>query len=95
MPILRVRVRVRPGSSRTAVRGRYGNEGSTLTVAVHAPPVDGAANEAVIKAVASAFEIRPARVTLVSGHQGRTKVLELEVESLTAAEDKLRELLDA
>jgi len=95
MPILRISVRVRPGSSRTAVRGRYGNEGSTLTVAVNAPPVDGAANEAVIRAVASAFDIRPARVSVVSGYQARTKVLELEVDDATVAEARLRGLLDA
>ncbi len=44
------------------------------------PPVDGAANEAVVKAVASALGLRPARVTVVSGHTARSKVLALVVD---------------
>jgi uncharacterized protein YggU (UPF0235/DUF167 family) len=60
------------------VGGSFGDTGS-LVVAVNAPPVDGAANEAVVKAVAAALGLRPRRVTVVSGHTARTKVLALDV----------------
>jgi uncharacterized protein (TIGR00251 family) len=75
---VRIAVRVRPGASRTRVGGTYG-EPPQLAVAVSSPPVDGAANEAVVKAVASALGLRPARVTVVSGHTSRSKVLALAV----------------
>ena len=75
---VRIAVRVRPGASRTRVGGSYGDTGQ-LVVAVNAPPVDGAANEAVIAAVSAALGLRPGRVTVVSGHTSRTKVLALEV----------------
>ena len=68
-------MRVRPGASRTAVGGSYG-EGQ-LVVAVGKPPVDGAANAAVIEAVADAFGLRRSDVRLISGQTGRSKVLEL------------------
>jgi len=42
--------------------------------------VEGAATEAVLKAVAKAFGLRRADVGLVSGLTSRTKVLELEGE---------------
>lgn len=71
----RVTVRVKPGSSRASVGGSYGD--GQLVVAVNAPPVDGAANAAVVAAVASAFGLRRADVELISGRTGRTKTLEL------------------
>jgi uncharacterized protein (TIGR00251 family) len=75
---VRITVRVRPGASRTRVGGAYG-EPPQLAVAVSSPPVGGAANKAVVKAVASALGLRPARVAVVSGHTSRSKVLALEV----------------
>lgn len=77
---VRIGVRVRPGASRAKVGGTYGDP-PQLAVAVNAPPVDGAANEAVVKAVAAALGLRSARVTVVSGHSSRSKVL-----SITAAD---------
>jgi hypothetical protein len=75
---VRIAVRVRPGTSRSRVGGSYGDTGQ-LVVAVNAPPVDGAANEAVMKAVAAALGLRPGRVSVVSGHTSRSKVLALDV----------------
>ena len=91
MAILRITVRVRPGASRTHVGGTYGDD--QLVVAVNAPPVDGAANEAVRQAIAEAFSVRPREVALVSGHQGRTKVLDLETPDVDKARERLAELL--
>ncbi len=79
MGMIRIAVRVRPGASRTKVGGAYGDP-PQLAVAVNSPPVDGAANEAVVKAVATALGLRPARVSVVSGHTSRSKVLALDVE---------------
>ena len=71
---LRVEVRVRPGASRTSVGGE---RDGALVVAVHAPAVDGRATEAVLRAVADAFGLRPRQVRLVSGQRSRTKVVAL------------------
>lgn len=73
MDSLRLRVRVRPGASRVAVGGRYGPD--ELIVAVTARPVDGAANRAVVAAVASAFGVARRGVEVVSGERGRTKIV--------------------
>jgi uncharacterized protein (TIGR00251 family) len=89
--VFRVTVRVKPASSRTAVGGHYG-EDDQLVVAVNAPPVDGAANTAVIAAVAKAFGLRRADIRLVSGQTGRSKVLELNGDSATLSR-RLLELL--
>lgn len=65
---------MKPGSSRTRVGGSFGD---ALVVAVSAPAVDGRATEAALRAVAEAFRVRRADVSLVSGATSRTKVIEL------------------
>jgi len=67
---------VRPGASRTRVGGRYdGPYGPALVVAVTAPPVDGRATEAVVRAVADALGLRPRDVTIRAGTVSRDKLL--------------------
>jgi hypothetical protein len=56
-----------------------------LLVSVRARAVEGAANAAVLAAVAAAFGIRRADVELVAGARGRDKVL-----ALTGDEPALR-----
>jgi len=75
MARVRVRIRVRPGTSRTAVGGSYGD---ALVVAVSAPAVDGRATEAALAAVAVAFGVRRRQVALVSGGTSRDKIVEID-----------------
>ena len=91
---MRVPLRVRPGASRTAVGGRYGDgDSARLVVAVSARAVDGAATQAVLVAVAKAFGVRPRLVTLLSGATSRDKLVEVEVPD-SEGEERLRALLD-
>jgi uncharacterized protein YggU (UPF0235/DUF167 family) len=76
LDVARVAVRVRPGASRTRVGGRYGDP-ARLVVAVTARAVDGAATEAVLRAVADALGVRARQVTLASGATARDKLLEV------------------
>jgi uncharacterized protein (TIGR00251 family) len=71
---LTVDVQVVPRASRAAVGPAVGDR---LRVAVTAPPVDGAANEAVVEALAAAFGVRRAAVTIVRGAQGRRKTVRI------------------
>jgi uncharacterized protein YggU (UPF0235/DUF167 family) len=48
-----------------------------LEVWVNAAPVGGAANKAVLKAVADMLDVPVSAVTLRSGASGRTKVVEV------------------
>jgi uncharacterized protein len=68
-------VQVVPRASRAAVGPAVGDR---LRVAVTAPPVDGAANAAVIEALAAAFGVRRAAVTIVRGETGRRKTVRIE-----------------
>src|SRR6187551_3298568 len=82
-PSVSVAVRVRPGAGRTRVGGRYdGPHGPALIVAVGAPAVDGKATEAVRRALADAFGVRPGDVALRLGATSRDKVF-----TVTRADD--------
>ncbi|MFN7150702.1 MAG: DUF167 domain-containing protein [Microthrixaceae bacterium] len=71
---LRLTVHVRPGAARSAVGGIHDG---ALVVKVASPPADGAANRAVVKLLASSFEVRPGAVELVAGHSARRKVIDI------------------
>lgn len=90
---LRFAVRVRPDARRTVVGGRWdGPGGPALLVAVAAPAIEGKANAAVTGALAEAFGVRRSQVTIVSGHRGRDKFVELDKPPPGAA-GRLRDLL--
>ncbi len=67
-----VAVWVQPGTRTPMVVGEL--EG-VLVVRVRARAVEGAANRAVIEALAAALEVRPRDVTLESGLHSRQKLL--------------------
>ena len=71
---IRVAVRVRPGSSRVSVGGRFGE---ALIVAVGAAPVDGQANKAACAALAKAVGVARSDVSVISGLRSRNKIVEI------------------
>jgi len=68
-------VRAQPGAKKTAITGVYGEGAEAqLKIAVHAPPVEGRANEALIVFLSELFSLSRSRVVLVSGGLSRSKV---------------------
>jgi uncharacterized protein (TIGR00251 family) len=68
-------VRVKPGSRKGLVE--VGADGE-LTVYVQARAVDGKANAAVVKLLATHFGVSPSRVEVVSGATSRVKRFRIE-----------------
>ncbi len=68
-------VRLTPRGGRNAVN-RY--ENGVLHARVAAPPVDGAANKALIALIAETLHVPKSRVHIQSGETGRDKVLRIE-----------------
>ena len=70
-------VRLTPKAKREGFDGVYADAdgGERAKIAVNAPPVDGKANDALIKYVAKALRIAKSSVTLVSGATDRNKTL--------------------
>ncbi len=82
----RLRLRVAPGAARSGVVGRHGD---AWKVRVSAPPEGGRANEAVVRLLADALRVPREAVTLVSGHGGRDKIVELSGLGLSQIERRL------
>jgi uncharacterized protein (TIGR00251 family) len=64
------RVHVTPRASRSEIVGEHNG---ALRVRLAAPPVEGAANEELIRTLASAFGLPTRTVEIVSGHSSRVK----------------------
>lgn len=68
-------VRVQPRASRSEIVGEHGG---ALRVRLSAPPVDGAANEALVALLAEALGVPRRAVRVLSGHASRGKTVEVE-----------------
>ena len=72
---VRFAIRVQPRASRTEIVGEHGD---ALKIRIAAPPVQGAANEELIRFLAKQLHVPAAAVRVVSGHSGRRKLVEIE-----------------
>jgi uncharacterized protein (TIGR00251 family) len=80
---VRLAVRLTPRADRNALAGViHGADGrAALHVRLAAPPVDGAANKALIAYLAEALGLRKADVAIRSGQTARLKLLHLAGDS--------------
>ena len=67
-------VKVQPRASANQIGQPLGNE---LRIKVTAPPVDAAANEALVRLMAQTFRCARNRVELVRGHTSRHKIIKI------------------
>ena len=74
MEATRLRLRVSPGAAPAGVVGRHGE---AWKIRVSAAPEGGRAHEAVIRLLADTLSVPRHAVTVVAGHGGRDKIVEL------------------
>jgi uncharacterized protein (TIGR00251 family) len=72
---VRFSVRVQPRASADEVAGTHG---TALKVRLHAPPVDGAANEALVRFLAGILGVARRAVRIISGESSRIKTVEVD-----------------
>jgi len=84
-------VRVHPGAKKDAVTGTHAG---ALKIALHSPPVDGRANEALIAFVADQLRLPRSRVSLLSGASSRSKVLRVTGKSAAEVQAALSPAVD-
>lgn len=78
-------VRVVPRAGRSCVTGEHDG---ALRVRVAAPPVDGAANEELVRVLARALDLPARDVEITSGHTSKVK----QIRARGAARERLESL---
>ena len=79
-------VQVQPRSPRSEVVGLHGD---AVKVRLAAPPVDGAANDELVRFLAARLGVPRSAITLVRGATGRRKMLRVEGMTGNAARERL------
>jgi uncharacterized protein (TIGR00251 family) len=72
---VRVKVHVQPRAARSAIDGMHGD---ALKVRLAAPPVDGAANDALVLLLADALGVPRRAVRVVAGATSRGKIVDVD-----------------
>jgi uncharacterized protein (TIGR00251 family) len=65
-------VRVVPRASKNEISGR---QGEAVKIRLTAPPVEGAANEALIGFLSEVLGVRKSQIEILSGHASRDKLV--------------------
>ncbi len=79
-------IRIQPRASKNEV---VRMEDGGIKIRLSAPPVDGAANEALVKFLAGEFGVPKSQVGIISGHTSKNKIVRIEGVSQDAAEEML------
>jgi uncharacterized protein (TIGR00251 family) len=72
---MKISIQVKTNSKTQSVTPQ--SDGS-FVVKVHAPPVEGKANERIRELLSTHFNIPKSRIELVAGHKGKKKVFDLK-----------------
>ena len=83
-------VKAQPGARKSGVTGVHAG---TLKVAVTQPPEKGKANDALVKVLADALQLRPAQVSLVRGASNARKVFLIAGVALGELRERIAALL--
>ena len=88
---IRISIHVQPKSSKTGWGNTVESEGNQwIQLRITAPPVDGAANKAIVKFLAKEFKTAKSNIELIQGEKSRFKTFLLE----GVNEERLQVFLD-
>lgn len=89
---MKLKLRITPNAKKSEITGWLDDH--TLKIKIHAPPVEGKANEELIRFLAKSWGIKKSEITILSGETGRDKLVEVPdgVDLLTYAGPQSRHL---
>ncbi|MBD5405260.1 YggU family protein [bacterium] len=78
MPKQILKIHLQPNAKRNEICGIYDNE--YIKIAITTPPIDGKANETLIKFLSKELKIPKSNITITKGLTSRNKTIEIESE---------------
>jgi len=70
---MQLEIKVIPGASRNMIK----QEGGVTKVYLTAPPIDGKANQALIKFLAKYYDVSKSSIEIIRGEKSRNKIIEI------------------
>ncbi len=89
-PAAQLHVKVVPGARQDQIVGRHGD---ALKIRISAPPEAGKANQAVLRLIADALNLRRGQIHLLRGHSNPKKILQITGLSQLQLDERLRSFL--
>ncbi len=71
-----IRIRVIPRAKKSEISQVLAD--GTIKIRLTAPPVEGKANQALVRFLADVFDISPSNIEIISGVKGRKKIVLIE-----------------
>jgi len=71
-----ITIRVIPRAKKSEISQMLAD--GTIKIRLTAPPVEGKANQALVRFLADVFDISPSNIEIISGKKGRKKVVLIE-----------------
>ena len=82
-----ISIKVIPRASKNQIVGK---EGDALKVRLNAPPVEGKANEALVKFLAETLGVSRSQIEIVAGHASRHKIVRVRGVTARRIEEALK-----
>lgn len=84
---VRIILHVSPGARKTEVLGTYGD---ALKLRLQAQPIEGKANEALVRYLSDMLDVPRTSIVLTHGHTNRRKMLEVRSSACSVEEVRRR-----
>jgi len=84
---IRLSVQISPNARKSEA---VGLADGALKIRIHAPPVDGKANDALVRYLAAALDVQKNCITIVRGHAARRKLIAIAAAGLDCGEAQRR-----
>lgn len=72
---MKVRIKIKPNSKQQSIKEE---PDGGLTARLKSPPVDGKANDELVRALAGRFRVPRSRIRIVAGFSSKTKLVEID-----------------